>query len=60
MMPRQPDWTEVGLAGLVLGRKPAEDLGNLVLFETTRRAPTSRRRGSWAATIRTTARNTVW
>ncbi len=35
MMPRQPDWTEVGLAGLVLGRKPAEDLGNLVLFETT-------------------------
>ena len=34
-IPRQADWTEVGLAGLVLGRKPAENLGNVVLFETT-------------------------
>lgn len=35
MIPRQPDWTEVGLAGLVLGREPSKDLGNVVLFETT-------------------------
>lgn len=30
--PRQADWTEVGLAGLILNRKPAENLGNVHLF----------------------------
>lgn len=33
--PRQADWTEVGLAGLILGRKPADDLGNVKLLEVT-------------------------
>lgn len=33
--PQQADWTEVGLAGMILGRKPAEDLGNVKLLDST-------------------------
>ena len=32
-IPRQASWTEVGLAGLILGRKPSENLGNVRLLE---------------------------
>lgn len=32
LFPQQADWTEVGLAGMILGRKPAEDLGNVKLL----------------------------
>ena len=34
-IPRQADWTEVGLAGLILGKEPADDLGNVELLETS-------------------------
>ena len=33
---QQADWTEVGLAGLILGREPAEDLGNVRLMEMSK------------------------
>lgn len=33
--PRQPKWTEVGLAGLVLGRTPEKNLGDERLMEVT-------------------------
>lgn len=33
LIPRQADWTEVGLAGLILGRKAPEHLGNVNLLE---------------------------
>ena len=36
LIPRQADWTEVGLAGLILDRKPAENLGNVDLLEITK------------------------
>lgn len=36
LIPRQADWTEVGLAGLILDRKPAENLGNVDLLELTK------------------------
>lgn len=36
LIPRQADWTEVGLAGLILDRKPAENLGNVNLLEITK------------------------
>ena len=32
LFPQQADWTEVGLAGMILGRKPADDLGNVKLL----------------------------
>ena len=35
-IPRQADWTEVGLAGLILGKKPVDDLGNVDLLELTK------------------------
>lgn len=34
LFPQQADWTEVGLAGMILGRKPAEDLGNVRLLDS--------------------------
>lgn len=33
LFPQQADWTEVGLAGMILGRKPADDLGNVKLLD---------------------------
>lgn len=35
LFPQQADWTEVGLAGMVLGREPAGDLGNVKLLTST-------------------------
>ncbi len=35
-IPRQADWTEVGLAGLILGKEPVENLGNVDLLELTK------------------------
>lgn len=32
-IPRQADWTEVGLAGLILGREEPKNLGNVELLE---------------------------
>ena len=32
LFPQQADWSEVGLAGMILGRKPADDLGNVKLL----------------------------
>lgn len=37
LFPQQADWTQVGLAGMILGREPAKDLGNVKLLEA---APT--------------------
>lgn len=34
-IPRQADWTEVGLAGLILGKEPDANLGNVELLETS-------------------------
>ena len=33
LFPQQADWTEVGLAGMVLGREPSPNLGNVKLFD---------------------------
>lgn len=33
LFPQQADWTQVGLAGMILGREPAKDLGNVKLLE---------------------------
>lgn len=33
LFPQQPSWTEVGLAGKVLGREPQANLGNVQLLE---------------------------
>lgn len=36
LFPQQASWTEVGLAGKVLGKTPAPDLGNVHLFELSK------------------------
>ena len=33
LFPQQADWTQVGLTGMILGREPAKDLGNVKLLE---------------------------
>lgn len=35
-IPKQADWTEVGLAGLILGREPSQNLGNVHLMEMSK------------------------
>ncbi|MDO5530435.1 membrane protein insertase YidC [Sutterella sp.] len=35
LFPQQRDWKEVGLAGMILGREPSGDLGNVKLLEST-------------------------
>ena len=54
LIPRQADWTEVGLAGLILDRKPAENLGTSIFLRSRRTAPTSPRAALSAATSRIT------
>ncbi len=33
LFPRQANWTDVGLVGMILGREPADNLGNVHLLE---------------------------
>lgn len=54
LFPQQADWTEVGLAGMVLGREPSPNLGNVKLFDVEGGMPIWLKLDLWAETIQLT------